>query len=388
MLEKQKIITSIAGNVRRLMNQAGMSSTELAKKANVSSGTISKIIHANMSITVPMAMALAQGLGVSLNEILNGLVTEESLENKTVIKVKEALSIGVMSINGMRVTCIKNNDGHVLGTSELEGGLDLAESTGGLIQGIRESVATALSSSQTSKDILKASKLNLVMQSYEFEDTRARFVHYAGREFDRVVILPDWQITYMKAFGMNKGISLVTEKGVSLSYRHNDQLKKIGGWKFPVYDLGGENWLGVETIKHTIEAFEGFVPMSKLAHNVLAKFNGKIERITEVCFKGSKDTDIYSLFTEMLLYNYFIDDDAAKDIIKNGFNKVNALIQRADEIIGKQVYITLNGSLSEIYRPFLDESRLLEPSTNKEKAELLAILTPELMSKYGVLSEE
>ena len=164
------------------------------------------------------------------------------------------------------------------------------------------------------------------MQSYEFEDTRIRFINYASRLFQQVIILPDWQITYMKAFGKREGISLVVEKGASLSYRHNDQLKKIGGWKFPVYDLGGENWLGVETIKHTIEAFEGFVPMSKLAHNVLAKFNGKIERITEVCFKGNKDTDIYSLFTETLLYNYFIGDQAAKNIVENGFEKVNALI--------------------------------------------------------------
>jgi glucosamine kinase len=180
---------------------------------------------------------------------------------------------------------------------------------------------------------------------------------------------------------MGRGISLIIDKGVSLSYRHNREIKKLGGWKFPVYDLGGENWLGVETIRHTIQAKEGYIPMSDLAHNVLAKFNGKIEKITEICFKRN-DPDIYCLFTEPLLRSHFTGDPAANSIIQLGFQSIHQLVDRADNILGEKGRIALSGSLANIYKSYFKPNhRLIPSSTDAEKASLLADLTTEFLSE-------
>ncbi len=384
-MEKEKIAAIIAKNIQHLMNQHSLSSSELARKSKISTGTVSKILHGSMSISVPMAITIAEGLEIPITELLKGLIQEESNIDARPLDSKQTNEhfIGIMSINNRRFTCIKNQEGLVMGRSEIEGVLDLTETSGNLYSSIKESIKEALLEDQQIN--LKNTRLNLVTQSYEFEDTRQKFKIFMEKYFKEVTLLPDWQLTYWAAFGKEEGISLVVDKGVSLSYMYTGSLKKLGGWKFPVYDLGGENWLGVETIRHTIEAFEGYIPMSDLAQNVLAKFNGKLESIIETCFKGAKDPDVYCLFADVLLRAYFIGLPEAKDIVKKGFQMVYRSVERADNILKKEVKISLNGALTDIYRNFFNPNRLITPPSNKDKIDLLTDISKEFLHKHGVV---
>jgi glucosamine kinase len=384
-MNKQNILNIIATNLRRLMNEKEMSNAALSRRCDMSAGTISKIINGNMSITIPLAMNVAEGLEVDISELLRGLAREKIEYTPKNIQPKEQLSIAVMSIDSKRVTCVKDHKGRILGQSELEGGLDLAETSGNLFQAIQEAIYSAIDETDENRQKMKSARLNIVMQSYEFEDSKNKFSLFSKRHFHTVNILSDWQISYFSTFsGNERGISLIIDKGVSLSYMENNKLKKLGGWKFPVYDLGGENWLGVEVIRHTIDVFEGYVPKTELAHALLAKFNGKIEKITEACIKGVKNTDIYSLFADTLITRYLMNDPAAIAIIKQGFKYINRSIERIDEIVGSQLPITLNGSLAHLYIPFLDKKRIVGSVKNNEKAELLANITQDYLRQHGI----
>lgn len=389
-MDKQKILTTLAHNVRQEMNAAELSSTELARRCHISTGTISKILQGKMSISVAMAMTLAEGLKIDVSRLFRGLFNETLARADAQVDEHDAqaLNIGIMSIKNSRLTCIKNQAGEIVGVSELAGGMDLAEPTSSLLSNIRQSIDVALTHTTYKQEnlntILKASKVNLVTQSYEFESTREKFGHFAERTFKEVNLMSDWQISYLSTFVDKPGISLITDKGVSLSYMYEGRLRKLGGWKFPVYDLGGENWLGVETIKHTIEAVEGYVPMTSLAQTVMAKFGGKIETITEVCFKGTKDPDIYCLFAEILLQAYWKQDATAKDIIARGFDAVYRMVTRVDEITGQLLPIAIMGSLMDIYKTFIEPSRLLVPASDEKKTELLADVTTDYLQKIGI----
>lgn len=373
-MEKQKIVSTIANNVRGLINQKGISIHALAKKSTLSAGSISKIINGTMSITVPTLMSLAHGLEVSIDDILEGLAEKNIKRAKTDTKLnkKDLLYVGVLSINNKRMTCVKDYSGKIIGTSELAGGLDLAETMPSVLELMQQSIREALSDKVSYRHVC----LTSVVQSYEFEETRKKFELFAEKHFYSIYLLPDWQITYLATYNetskVSSGISLVVDKGVSLSYMHNGDLKKLGGWKFPVYDLGGENWLGSMAIKHTIDAFEGYIPMTGLARSILAKFNGKIEKITETCFKGARDPDIYCLFCDILLRCYYTGDKSAKDVIEQGFKIIYRSIQRADSILGKQQKIAINGSLTDIYKPFFPQERLVPSPNDFKKVELLA----------------
>ncbi len=356
------------------MNDRQLSSKELAKKCRISQASVSRIINADVAVTAPVLVALSNGLGVSVDEILLGTihidVNAHKLEQK---EEKDVLYAGILSINHKRITAIKNYLGKIIGTSDLAGDLDLAEAPPSVLQTIKQSINEALNGTEYSGVNGKQISLTVVVQSYEFEDTRERFEHLASKNFHSVRILPDWQITYLAAFKKSPGLSVVADKGVSLSYMQNGVLKKLGGWKFPVYDLGGENWLGAQTVQHTIEAFEGFAPMSDLATRVLAKYNGKIEKITETYFKSGRDTDVFCRFADILIRSYFAGEDTAKNIVKQGFAQIDKLVQHADSILGAQYKIALNGSLKDVYEPFFIDSNRLIPSPNDEqKVALLA----------------
>lgn len=383
LMEKDKIITTIAENVRNLMNEANLSNTELARRSKISAGTISRILSGSMSITIPVAMKLAAGLNVEIALLLKGLDDPRISKKETVSDKAAALSIGVLSINDKRITCIKNQEGEIIGTSKLRGGLDLTETSGSLMSLIQEAITAAISAGAADHSLLKNAKLNLVTQSYEFLDTRNKFILFARKTFKEVLLMPDWQITYLTAFNNHDGISLVVDMGVSCSYKQNGLLKKLGGWKFPVYDLGGENWLGIEAIRHTIDAAEGYCPMTDLAQKVLSKFDGKIERITEKCFKGA-DRDVYGEFSKILLESYFRGDGTAKAILEKGFKLIYRSIEKIDETLGKPLKITVSGSLTDIYKPFFPENRLVSSSSDSEKAALLANLSRDFLLANGI----
>ncbi len=385
-MDKKDISSIIAKNVRHLMNKKNLSSAELSKRCGIPTGTISKIINNGMNITISTAVTLANGLAADLGDVLFelGNFEESQINYRELTKVN--YHIGILSIDNKRLTCIKDIDNLTIGTSELYGGLDLAESTSSISELINESITAALpKNSKLNKKLMQNSSLNLVTQSYEFEETRKKFQQFLERKFNIVRMIPDWQITYFSAFDNAPGISLVVDKGVSLSYMDNGNLKKIGGWKFPVYDLGGENWLGQAAIHHTIEAIEGFTKPTELARQIISKFNGKIEKITEICFKN-RDPDIYRLFCDITLKAYGSNDATAKKLIKKGFQLVERSLHLADSIIGKPLKITLNGSLASTYRPFLPKERLMKHNPDSKNSELLTQIDEQYLQDHGVNS--
>ncbi len=384
-MERHEIQKIFGTNVRNIMNKKNISNPELARRCKVSSSSVSRIVNGTASATLPMMLTIANGLEVNISLLLAGLSEETEQQNPIKEPLKDIIFAGLLSIENKRIACIKDSKGNILGTSEAQGGLDLAESTTSLIQLIKESIFEALPLKTTDPAILKSIDLKIVTQSYEFESTRIKFVNFSKKYFHHVLLLPDWQITYFSAFPESEGISLVIDKGVSLSYMHKSTLQKIGGWKYPVYDLGGENWLGSEVIHHTIEAKEGYIPMTQLARNVLAKFNGKIERITETCFKGA-DLDIFCLFAEPLIRLYLMNDDISTKIIKKGYEHIQRMLNLVDKNTGGKLKITLSGCLTDIYEPYLDSSRLTKFTSSKEKVELLTEITEEFLFTHGVKS--
>jgi N-acetylglucosamine kinase-like BadF-type ATPase/plasmid maintenance system antidote protein VapI len=382
-MKKENILSTISDNLRYLMNKQDVSISELARRCDMSSGTITKIIAGSMSLSIITAMKIADGLDVDISQLFKGLINVD-LEEMNIKEDAEITNIGILSLENKRATCILDSSHRVIGTSELSGGLDLAETSGKLIRDIQDAIESALYHSGKKEIDLKQSKLKLVMQSYEFENTRNKFIHFAERYFQEIIILSDWQLTYLSVFDKKPGISLIVDKGVSLSYQHEGSIKKIGGWKFPVYDLGGENWLGIETIKHTIRAFEGYCPKSELAKIVLSNFEGKIESIVETFFKGGLGADAPSTFTKYLFQAYFSNVPEAHEIMNRGLGFIKESIARIDEITGRKMDIAIQGSLANIYKENIEKERLINNLSTKDNIELLAKITKEELLSYGI----
>lgn len=385
-MDKKQILSIVSNNLRSLMNKQDLSVSELARRCDISTGTVSKIIAGQMALSVIIAMRIAEGLNVHINQLMQGLSNSAvKCDSEEKIDDTMSLNIGILSLDNRRVTYILDQKGVLLATSELSGGLDLVETSGKLIRDIQDAIDAAVRDLGKKSIDLKQAKLRLVTQSYEFENTRRKFTHFAERYFKEVILLSDWQLTYLSIFNDKPGLSLIVDKGVSLSYQHEGSIKKLGGWKFPTYDLGGENWLGVETIRHTIRAYEGYEAMSSLARMVLANFKGKIETIIETCFKAGMGADVFSTFTKFLIPAYFTKDPIAEKIIASGVSCIQQSIDRADEITENKFNIVIHGSLADIYKSKIDQKRLIKSVPAIHNVELLAKFTKEYLIKRGIL---
>jgi hypothetical protein len=79
-----------------------------------------------------------------------------------------------------------------------------------------------------------------------------------------------------------------------------------------------------------------------------------------------------------------VGDKEATALIKRGFQLIYRSIERADEILGKKLKITINGSLADIYQNFFPSSRLIVSPNDAEKVSVLADIMPEFLVACGI----
>lgn len=218
-----KVNKTIAGNIRKIMAEKSLSNSDVVKMTGISAGTVSKILNQQLKVTADKLYDFSEGLGVPVVELLDGLenVISTGRPKKKQTSSLSDLYVGVLSIGDRRICCVKDNQGNVVGESELTESLVLTEPFSTILANIRSSIGIALGrDNPLDSHELKSIHLAIVVHCYEFEETRLKYRDSALKYFKSVEILSDWQITYLASFGNKNGISLVVDKGVSLSYMH------------------------------------------------------------------------------------------------------------------------------------------------------------------------
>lgn len=361
----------IAKNLKKVMRTRSLRSSDLCKLCEISSGTMSKIVAGQMNVSITILLKLARGLELDLPDFLEGIYSPPKKQKESDKKQVTQLFAGILTIGDRRITSIQDEAGKVVGNSELEGSLVLTDSFPNFINLIKKSIASALNEESDNIDY-SLFKVAAVAHCYELEETRSKYQHHGEQSFKSLEILADWQITYLSAFSNDQGMSIVVDKGVSLAFKANGQLHKLGGWGFPTYDIGGEYWLGLMTVHHTIEAQQGLEPKTPLSKKVITKYDGKLEKLVEFCLKNNKTADVYCTFYDQLINSYLSGEEKAKEILLAGYTQIERLINQADKVAGRKLKISLNGSMARYYKEFIDQKRLIKDAQESEKASLLA----------------
>jgi len=364
----------IAMNIRHIMAARALSNKDVVDLTGISPATVSKILNHQLKVTSDKLMDFCRGLQVPVTTLLEGLDYVDAVPEKQKQVKLPTFSVGILSINDRRICMVDKESGGQIGSSEVTGNLSLADSYPDFLRKLKESISLSLGDTTQGPDSFKNINLSIVTQCYEFEKTRQKFQESLSRVFRKVRILSDWQLTYKAAFDKQSGISLVVDKGVSLSYMMDGQLQKLGGWGFPIYDMGGEYWLGMMALRHTIQAEEGFAQKSLLSSSVLVEYSGRLEFLVEKNLKNIKDFEKYIKFSDLLLHSYHANDKMAAAIVKEGYAEISKMIAKVDTLFGKEVKISISGSLADLYRPFIDGNRLLRKITDTDKTGLLVCL--------------
>lgn len=373
-----------------------MTKNELIKLSGLPASTVSRILSGERNFTIDKMIPIARALNINISEFFTGILTKDANSQKTIqVSIPQYLSAGILSIDRKRFTCIKDVNQKIVATSVLAGDLDLAEPIANILAQIEDSICTALLNSPIEKyqkiseskirqaEFLSTINLNLVTQSYEFLEKRKNFIYKASQIYKSVIHLPDWQLTYLSDFQKTKGIALIVDKGVSLSFLHQGKLQKLGGWKFPAYDLGGENWLGNQAVQHAIEAAEGICETTKLSSAILAKYDNKLYKLVETCFHNA-NADVFCQFYEILALCYFQKDKKAQEIINTGFKEIMRLVNTVKNKLKTKMEISISGSLANIYQHHFDQKHLSESVSYPEKTSLLADINKKYLADKSV----
>ncbi len=357
-------------NIKNLMHKKGISLRLLAKQCDMSAANFSKILNGYIKLNFNTLIKIANNLNVDLqNDILVGIVTTNAMQDNG----NKYVNIAILSSNQKILIYICDQSYNLIVNFIVSGELNLLTDHSNIIKLINDNIYLAVKNLSAEKRnfVLNSNiKLKLLVQSYDITSKRNSFYHMSLKFFDKVYLYPNWFINLYSNFNNADGIILFLDKNITLAYNYNNIVKRIGGWQYPLYDLGGENYLGIATIRHTIEVLNDYIPMTGLANHVIAKCNGSIENICEMCL-CSNDVNKYAVFHEMLLHCYFTGELEAKKIIEKSVNHIKKLINVADKKIGRKLKIAVSGSLARIYAPFLDQSRLVIAVSETKQLQIL-----------------
>ena len=130
-------------------------------------------------------------------------------------------------------------------------------------------------------------------------------------------------------------------------------LVQYGGYGFFLGDDASGSWLGLQALRHTLQALDGIVETSLLSDEVVLHLgHADIATIIQDFHKlGSKE---FGQFSPIVFRCAYADDKAALSIIQQGARYLDKLIQRVSDNFSQPVFYY--GSVMTHYIPYLQQA--------------------------------
>ena len=112
----------------------------------------------------------------------------------------------------------------------------------------------------------------------EIQQAKQIFVNHP-HPFSKLNVVSDAYTACLGAHGGQDGAIIIIGTGVVGLKCQQGQTVKVGGWGFPIDDLGSGAWLGLEAVKVTLQNMDGRLPASGLAEAVHAHFQNDHDRL-------------------------------------------------------------------------------------------------------------
>jgi glucosamine kinase len=169
--------------------------------------------------------------------------------------------------------------------------------------------------------------------------------------FDTVCLKSDAYAACLGAHDGKDGAILIIGTGV-IAYRiFQGEEKRVSGWGFPHDDEGGGAWIGMETIRATLQMCDGRRKSTPYLEAVYQHFQSDLTKLVTWANLASA-TEFASLapiFTDHLLKG----DPAA---ITLAMASGKALMQALDALLVKDSPLCLFGGLASFLEPYLSDS--------------------------------
>ncbi len=247
-----------------------------------------------------------------------------------------------IGIDGGGTSCrarIINSAGIVIGEGK-SGSANVFQNHQVAWQSVQQAINIANQSAQLSSEQLTESQIVAGLAGAEIKSCADQFLSLV-KDFKNFILLTDAQIACLGAHAGKEGAIFIIGTGaIGLAYE-NETWHQVGGWGFPLDDMGSGAWLGQQAVRVAINQFDGLIHGSVLADLVWQHFNHNSEQL--ITWSQQASSGHYGEFAPMVLEAFNKQDHFAIGIIEQ---QTALLSQQIKALLVNDLPLSLMGGLA------------------------------------------
>lgn len=168
------------------------------------------------------------------------------------------------------------------------------------------------------------------------------------RGFNNVQILTDAQIACLGAHnGQDGAIYIIGTGAIGVAFEQNSW-RRVGGWGFPLDDIGSGAWLGQQAVRAALQQLDGVIPASAMTDQIWSHFEHSSDRL--LTWSMSATSGHYGQFSPLVTASYEQNDPVAIDIVQH---QIDYLSKQIKTLVTNDLSLSLMGGLSDWIAPLL-----------------------------------
>jgi len=263
--------------------------------------------------------------------------------------MKKNIYIGVDGGGTSSRLVMRNAEGRLLGTG-YSGAANIRLSVNTALASIQEALQQAfLQSNIEQNDHDYSLHIGLGLAGTEAVNACVEFLARFPR-FDTVILESDALAACLGAHNGQDGAILIIGTGVVGYKIIQGKHQRVGGWGFPYDDTGGGAWLGLETIRYTLESYDGRRKSSAFLREVYKFFHQNIEEL--IAWTTQATATEYAKFAPLLIEYLHKKDPYALELMERGAIALSKVLKTllADS---ESIPVCLCGGLASYMQPYL-----------------------------------
>ena len=205
---------------------------------------------------------------------------------------------------------------------------------------VQQAIAAANAQAQLSNQQLAESHIVAGLAGAEIKPCAEKFLSLV-EQYRHFTLLTDAQIACLGAHGGGDGAIFIIGTGaIGLAYKQ-DEWQQVGGWGFPLDDMGSGAWLGQQAIRIAINQRDGIIEDSVLADSVWQRFDQESEQL--IAWSQQASSGHYGEFAPLVIDAFHQHDPHAISIAKQ---QIDLLSRQIAVLLKNQLPLSLMGGLA------------------------------------------
>lgn len=221
----------------------------------------------------------------------------------------------LIGIDGGGTSCrarITDRHGTILGEAQA-GSANIFQDVDLAWRSVHQAVTEAFANASLPATCAQSSVLVAGLAGAEAPAAVADFLHRARDSFADISLLSDAQIACLGAHAGEDGAIFIVGTGAIGVAQDQGQWRRVGGWGFPLNDLGSGAWLGQQAVRAALDQRDGIITRSALTDSIWKIFPAGTDEL--ISWSQMANSGDYGSFAPLVFKAVAAHDPVAEALI-------------------------------------------------------------------------